>query len=81
MFVLKVLLCFLVTNASVYIGYELWYKFQLPSPTSITYSVERKLIAEISDIAGYHYKRELVINQSWERLLNSCRGLENMPLS
>jgi len=73
----KIILLLIIVSFALYTTYDQYVKTTQPTAAGVTYSIERKLVAEISDIAGYHYRRELEINQSWERLLNSCVGLQN----
>ena len=49
-------------------------------PENLTLTFEHRLIAEVSNIAGYHYRREIEINKSWEKLLSSSCQVQGKPL-
>ena len=68
----KCLFLILILCAAVYLNYkQIEYKEASIEDNLTFVTIEQRLIAEISDLAGYHFRRELEINKSWEQKLLS----------
>ena len=78
----KYLFLFLVFCAAMYLNYkQLQYSEVLPEDNLTFVTIEQRLIAEISDLAGYHFRRELEINKSWEQKLHSLIAATDTSVS
>ena len=75
---LRIYVSLSIVFALVICGYFIYYPINsnlINDSDNFTCSTsEERLINEISELASYHYKKEVEINRSWVQQINSCVG-------